>query len=191
VERGGVAFGTDPVQAAAVTAAVRTTTALPLIVKLSPNVADIGPIALAVEEAGADAISLINTVYGMAMNARSRRPALGNITGGLSGPAIKPLALYLVYQVAQCVSIPVIGIGGIMSAEDASEFLLAGATAVQVGTALMVNPNAWRTIVDGLEAWFRAEGIARLDTIVGAANPAFRGPRGHKKAGEVNLAGSG
>lgn len=190
VERGGVAFGTDPVQAAGVTAAVRRVTALPLIVKLSPNVADIRPIALAVEEAGADAISLINTIYGMAIDARSRRPALGTITGGLSGPAIKPLALYLVYQVAQCVSIPIIGIGGIMSAGDAREFLLAGATAVQVGTALMVNPDGWREIVDGLEAWFRSEGITTLDDIVGAANPGFGGTR-YKKAGEANPAGFG
>lgn len=188
VERGGVGFGTDPIQAASVTAAVRQVTALPLIVKLSPNVADIRPIALAVEEAGADAISLVNTVYGMAINARQRRPSLGNVTGGLSGPAIKPLALYLVYQVAQSVSVPVIGIGGIMSADDAVEFLLAGATAVQVGTALMVNPNAWRTIVEDLDAWFRAEDITNLDQIVGTANPAFRG---HKEADEIDLAGFG
>lgn len=188
VKEGGVTFGSDARQAAGVTAAVRVATELPLIVKLSPNVADIRSIGAAVEEAGADAISLINTVYGMAIDARRRAPELANITGGLSGPAIKPLALYLVYQVAQEVSVPIVGIGGIMSADDAKEFLLAGASAVQVGTALLVNPNSWREIVTGLEGWFRTERIDRLEDIVGAANPGFRGI---KRAGEVFLTGSG
>lgn len=190
VKQGGVAFGNDPEQAFAVTAAVRETTDLPVVVKLSPNVSDIRSIALAVEEAGADAISLINTVYGMSIDARARRPALGNITGGLSGPAIKPLALYLVYQVAQVVSVPIIGIGGILNADDAREFLLAGASAVQVGTALMVNPRAWQTIVEGLQRWFREERIERIEEIIGAANPEFRGRPGHNEAGEKTLAGS-
>lgn len=190
MRKGGVMFGTSPEQAAAVTAAVRAATELPLLVKLSPNVTNIREIAVAVECAGADAISLINTVYGMALDARRRTPELANVSGGLSGPAIKPLALYLVYQVAQEVSVPVIGIGGIMSATDALEFLLAGASAVQIGTASLVNPNAWRTITGDLESWFREESISRIGEIVGMANAGFRGTRSHEKAGENNLAGS-
>ncbi|MBV9279148.1 MAG: dihydroorotate dehydrogenase, partial [Chloroflexi bacterium] len=162
VKEGGVAFGTAPGSAAEVTAAARAATRLPLVVKLSPNVADIRSIAAAVEEAGADAVSLINTVYGMAIDVRRRAPRLSTGSGGLSGPAIKPLGLHLVYQVAQQVSVPVIGIGGIMAAEDALEYLLAGATAIELGTALLVDPTCWRDVVSGLERWCRREGVRRL-----------------------------
>src|SRR5947209_91206 len=163
VKEGGVAFGTTPQAAAQVTATARAATTLPLVVKLSPNVADIRCIAAAVEAAGADAISVANTVYGMAIDSRRRRPVLSSVSGGLSGPAIKPYALYLVYQVAQEVSVPVIGIGGIMTAKDAVEFLLAGATAVELGTALLVDPTCWETIVADLMGWLRAEGVRTLD----------------------------
>ncbi|HYW64606.1 MAG TPA: dihydroorotate dehydrogenase [Bradyrhizobium sp.] len=175
VKEGGVAFGTTPQAAAQVTATARAATTLPLVVKLSPNVADIRCIAAAVEAAGADAISVANTVYGMAIDSRRRRPVLSSVSGGLSGPAIKPYALYLVYQVAQEVSVPVIGIGGIMTAKDAVEFLLAGATAVELGTALLVDPTCWETIVADLMGWLRAEGVRTLDEIVGAANSGYKG----------------
>ncbi len=184
VKEGGVAFGTDSRMAAEVTRAVRDVTDLPLMVKLSPNVSDIRPIASAVEEAGADAISLVNTVYGMAIDARHRRPLMPSVTGGLSGPAIKPLALYLVYQVAQEVSVPIVGLGGILRAEDAIEFLLAGATAVAVGTALMLDPTSWRNVVAGIDQWCRREGVHDLAEITGAANAGYK-----KRAGEVSLTG--
>lgn len=184
VKEGGVAFGTDSRTAAEVTRAVRDVTDLPLLVKLSPNVSDIRPIACAVEEAGADAISLVNTVYGMAIDARSRRPVLPSVSGGLSGPAIKPLALYLVYQVAQEVSIPVVGLGGILCAEDAIEFLLAGASAVALGTALMLDPTSWRDIVAGINEWCRRAGVHDLTEITGAANVGYK-----RRAGEVFLTG--
>ncbi len=185
VKEGGVAFGTNPRMAAEVTRAVRATTALPLLVKLSPNVRDIQEVALAVEGAGADAISLINTVYGMAIDAGRRRPLLANGSGGLSGPAIKPLALYLVYQVAQAVSVPVVGLGGIMTAEDAIEFLLAGASAIAVATLLLVDPTAWRDLDKGIEAWCQREGVRRLQEVIGAANPQYKG-----RTGELPLTGS-
>jgi dihydroorotate dehydrogenase (NAD+) catalytic subunit len=184
VREGGVQFGTDADLAAGVTRAVRTATQLPLIVKLSPNVADIQVIAAAVEDAGADAVSVANTVYGLAIDARRRRPVLANGTGGLSGPAIKPYALYLVYQVAQAVSIPVIGVGGVMSGLDAVEFLLAGASAVQLGTALMIDPTSWQRVTAEIEAWLDRQGVHALADIVGSANPSYKG-----KAGEVSLAG--
>lgn len=184
VKEGGVAFGAQPGPAAAVTAAARAATSMPLVVKLSPNVADIRGIASAVEDAGADALTVANTVYGMAIDARRRTPLLTNITGGLSGPAIKPYALYLVYQVAQEVSIPIIAAGGIMTGVDAIEFLLAGATAVQLGTALLVDPACWRTVIADLEAWCRKEGVTDVREIIGAANEGFKG-----KTGEVHLAG--
>jgi dihydroorotate dehydrogenase (NAD+) catalytic subunit len=154
--------------AATVTRAVRARTGKPVMVKLSPNVTDITEIARAVEGAGADAISLINTITGMAIDVRTRRPRLANITGGLSGPAIKPVALRMVWQVAGAVKIPVVGLGGIMTAEDALEFLMAGATAVQVGTANFVNPRASMEIIDGIGAFMNAEGIARIDEIIGS-----------------------
>lgn len=181
---GGVAFGVDPAAASAVTAAVRAETSLPLVVKLSPNVSDLRPVASAVEAAGADAISLINTVYGMAIDARRRTPSLSNIRGGLSGPAVKPYALHLVYEVAQEVSVPVIGLGGIVSGTDAAEFLLAGATAVALGTALLIDPTSWRRITSELQAWLADEGVGSIDEVVGAANPLYkRKARGHNLAG--------
>ena len=168
VKKGGVAFGSDPLMAAAVTGAVKEKTAVPVIVKLSPNVTDVTLIARAVAEAGADAVSLINTLIGMAIDLKRRRPALANVFGGLSGPAIKPVALRMVYQVAKTVSIPVIGIGGIESAEDALEFMLAGATAVQIGTANFVNPRASEDVVDGIGAYVIQEGLSSIREMIGA-----------------------
>jgi len=175
VKEGGLSFGRDPRQAAEVTAAARAETELPLIVKLSPNVADIRAIASAVERAGADAISLINTVHGMSINISARAPALASVSGGLSGPAIKPLALYLVYEVAQEVTIPIVGYGGIVSAVDAIEFLLAGASAVGLASALLVNPHAWRSIKQGIQDWCDGQGIRNVREVVGSANAGFRG----------------
>ena len=167
VKKGGVAFGTDPQMAAKVTAAVKGKSSVPVMVKLSPNVSDIGTIALAVEEAGADSVSLINTLIGMAIDLKTKKPALANVIGGLSGPAIKPVALRMVYEVAKKVSIPIIGIGGIESAEDALEFMLAGATAVQVGTANFVNPRASEDVVDGIIDYMTREKIPSLVSIIG------------------------
>ncbi len=167
VKKGGVAFGTDPVMAAAVTGAVKEKANVPVMVKLSPNVSDITLIARAVEDAGADSISLINTLIGMGINLRTRRPVLANVIGGLSGPAIKPIALRMVFEVARVVSIPVIGIGGIESAEDALEFMLAGATAVQIGTANFVNPRASEDVVDGISAYAMTEKLSSIRSIIG------------------------
>ena len=153
VTAGGIAFGVVPETAAEVVKAVREASSKPLMVKLSPNVTDITQIARAVEDAGADSLSLVNTLTGMSIDIQTRRPRLANITGGLSGPAIKPVALRMVWQVAQSVKIPVIGVGGIVCAEDALEFLIAGAVAVQVGTANFVNPHATIDIIDGIEAF--------------------------------------
>ena len=169
VSAGGMEFGASPEAAAAATAAVRADTTLPLIVKLSPNVTDITEIAHAVIEAGADAISLINTLKGMAIDLASRRPVLGNISGGLSGPAIKPIALHMVYQVAREVRVPVIGCGGIASASDALEFILAGASAIQVGTATFANPRAPLDILEGIEDFMVKEGVHQLSELIGAA----------------------
>ena len=168
VKKGGVAFGTVPEMAAAVTSAVKNVTQLPVIVKLSPNVTDIVAMARAVAESGADAVSLINTLIGMAIDAQTRRPKLANIIGGLSGPAIKPIALRMVWQVASALSIPVIGIGGISTAEDAIEFLLAGATAVQVGTANFFNPAATGQILSGIESYLRQQGESSVRAIIGS-----------------------
>jgi dihydroorotate dehydrogenase (NAD+) catalytic subunit len=168
VKKGGVAFGSDPKMAAAVTNAVKEKTKLPVIVKLSPNVTDITEIARAVEQAGADSVSLINTLIGMAVNLQTRRPHLANIIGGLSGPAIKPIALRMVYQVAGAVSIPVIGIGGIETAEDALEFMLAGATAVQIGTANFVNPRASEEVVEGIHDYVIDEKLHSVREMIGA-----------------------
>ena len=167
VKKGGVAFGTDPKMAAKVTAADKEKSRVPVMVKLSPNVSNIATIAMAVEEAGADSVSLINTLIGMAIDLKTRKPALANVIGGLSGPAIKPVALRMVYEVAKKVSIPIIGIGGIESAEDALEFMLAGATAVQVGTANFVNPRASEDVVDGIVDYMTREKIPSLDSIIG------------------------
>lgn len=169
VSAGGMEFGASPEAAAAATAAVKATTTLPLIVKLSPNVTDITEIAHAVIEAGADAISLINTLQGMAIDLASRRPVLGNLSGGLSGPAIKPVALHMVYQVAREVKVPVIGCGGIASASDALEFILAGASAFQVGTATFANPRAPLDILEGIEDFMEKEGVHQLSELIGAA----------------------
>jgi len=168
VKKGGVAFGTVPQMAAAVTSAVKNVTELPVIVKLSPNVTDIVAMARAVAESGADAVSLINTLIGMAIDAQTRRPKLANIIGGLSGPAIKPIALRMVWQVASALSIPVIGIGGISTAEDAIEFLLAGATAVQIGTANFYNPAATGQILSGIESYLRQQGESSVRAIIGS-----------------------
>jgi len=167
VKKGGVAFGTDPGMAAEVTAAVRSHTDLPVIVKLSPNVTDIALMARAIEDGGADAVSLINTLIGMAVDIRTRRPRLANIIGGLSGPAIKPVALRMVWQVANSVHIPVIGIGGIGSAEDAIEFLLAGASAIQVGTANFYDPSACETIIDGIVRYLDEQQELSVRDIIG------------------------
>ena len=163
VKAGGMAFGVEAESAYKVVSAVRERTAKPLMVKLSPNVTDITKIAKSVEDAGADSISLINTITGMAINIETRRPKLATITGGLSGPAIKPIALRMVWQVAQKVKIPVIGIGGIMKAEDALEFLIAGATAIQIGTANFVNPHATIEIIEGIETFMAERNILKLD----------------------------
>ena len=167
VKQGGIVFGTDPGAATAVVEAVREKTIKPLIVKLSPNVTDIVVMARACEDAGADALSVINTITGMAVDLKTRRPVLANITGGLSGPAIKPIALRMVWQVAQAVEIPVIGIGGIMTATDALEFLLAGATAVQVGTASFLDPGAAGRIVREMEQYLVGNGIGDVKELIG------------------------
>jgi len=167
VKAGGIAFGADPDSAFRVVKAVRKKTRKQLIVKLSPNVTDITIIAQSAEAAGADALSLINTITGMAIDIENRQPKIANITGGLSGPAIKPVALRMVWQVAQAVKIPVIGIGGIMTAEDALEFFIAGATAVQIGTANFVNPRATLDIIDGIENFLARRKIARVTDIIG------------------------
>ena len=167
---GGMAFGAYPESAARVVRAVRKRTTRPLMVKLSPNVTDITEIARSAEGEGADSISLINTITGMAIDIETRRPKLANITGGLSGPAIRPVALRMVWQVAQVVKIPVIGVGGIMTAKDALEFLIAGAAAVQVGTANFINPHATIDIIEGIEAFLVKKNITDLGDIIGTLN---------------------
>ncbi len=167
VKAGGIAFGVVPETAAEVVGAVRKKTSKPLMVKLSPNVTDITQIARAVEGAGADSLSLVNTITGMSIDIETRRPKLANITGGLSGPAIKPVALRMVWQVAQSVEIPVIGVGGIVCAEDALEFLIAGAVAVQVGTANFVNPHATIDIIEGIEGFLIERKISSIRDIIG------------------------
>ena len=168
VKQGGMAFGTSCASAAQVVEAVRKAYRKTLIVKLSPNVTDIAEIARAAEGAGADAVSLINTLLGMAIDARTRRPVLSTVTGGLSGPAVKPVALRMVWQVAQAVGIPVIGLGGIMTATDAIEFLLAGATAVQIGTANFIDPTVTVKVVEGIETYLEQNGFASAKELVGA-----------------------
>ncbi|MFC1948590.1 dihydroorotate dehydrogenase [Chloroflexota bacterium] len=169
VNAGGAEFGTDPASAAEVTAAVRKATSLPVIVKLTPNTSNIAAVASAVAGAGADAVSLINTLKGMAIDITGRKPLLGNITGGLSGPAIKPVALYMVYEVAGAVDIPVIGCGGISTASDAIEFIMAGASAVQIGTAGFDNPRAPLDVLEGIERFMKEEGINNLAELIGVA----------------------
>jgi dihydroorotate dehydrogenase (NAD+) catalytic subunit len=169
VSGGRIPFGVDRESAAEVTSAVRESSTLPVIVKLTPNVTNVASIAEAVVKAGADGVSLINTLLGMAIDIGSRRPFLSTMTGGLSGPAVKPVALRMVYEVARSVDVPVIGIGGICSASDALEFMMAGATAVQVGTANFANPNAAIEIIDGLEQYLIDEGVMDIHEIIGAA----------------------
>lgn len=171
VECGGMAFGIDPFTSARVTETVVRNTDKPVIVKLSPNVTDIRAVAKAVEGAGAHALSLINTLTGMAIDIETRRPKLANVYGGLSGPAVKPIALYMVYQVARAVKIPVIGMGGIMDHRDAVEFLLVGARAVEMGTANFVNPKATLDVVEGLRAYCAEKGIGEIGEIVGKLKP--------------------
>ncbi len=172
VARGGMEFGTSPRDAADVTRAVKGHTTLPVIVKLTPNVTDIAEIACAVEEAGADAISLVNTLRGMAIDAEARKPFLGGVTGGLSGPAIKPVALYMVYRVARAVKLPVIGGGGIISASDAIEFIMAGASAFWVSTGVLVDPDAPLDVLDGVIEFMEREGVEDIADLVGVASSA-------------------
>jgi dihydroorotate dehydrogenase (NAD+) catalytic subunit len=167
VKAGGIAFGVIPETAAEVVKAVRRASSKHLMVKLSPNVTDVTLIAKAVEDAGADSLSLVNTITGMSIDIETRRSKLANITGGLSGPAIKPVALRMVWQVAQGVKIPVVGVGGIMTAEDALEFLIAGAVAVQVGTANFVNPMATIEILEGIETFLSEKKISSIREIIG------------------------
>ncbi len=167
VKKGGVAFGTDPAMVSEVTEAVKKSTDLPVIIKLSPNVTDITVTAKAAEDGGADAVSLINTLIGMAIDHKTRRPMLANIIGGLSGPAIKPVALRMVWQVANCVKIPVIGIGGIMCAADALEFMIAGASAVQVGTANFVNPGVCDEIIAGITEYVEEMKYQSVKELIG------------------------
>jgi len=170
VHGGGMSFGTDPKAAAEVTRAVREVTTKPVIVKLSPNVTDIVSIAKACEEAGADALSLINTVMSLRIDLKTRRPVLANITGGLSGPAVFPLALRMVWQVYEAVKIPIIGLGGIQSAEDVIEMMLAGATAVQIGAANLIDPFACRDVIRALPEAMERYGIENLSDITGGAH---------------------
>lgn len=165
VKEGGLRLGTDPGRVREAVAAARAATKLPLVAKLSPETADIGALARAAAEGGADAVSVMNTIRGMAIDVRTRRPRLGNVMGGLSGPAIRPLAVRLVFEASRAVSIPVIGVGGVVRWEDAVEMMLAGATAVQVGTASFVHPRAPLDVLAGLDAYCKEHGIAYHDLI--------------------------
>ena len=169
VNAGGAAFGAEPSCAAEVVKAIRAATALPLMVKLTPNAPDMVGVAKAVEAAGADAISLVNCFKGMAININQRKPVMANGTGGLSGPAIKPLALKLVYQAAGAVKVPVVGLGGIVTGEDALEYIMAGASAVQVGSATFNTPRAALDVLEGIQSFMEKEGIKSLKEIIGAA----------------------
>ena len=171
VKQGGLAFGTDPDTAAAVVRAVKESTHKPVITKLSPNVTDIVRLAKAAENAGSDALSLINTLMGMKIDIRTQKPVLGNVVGGLSGPAVRPVAVRMVYQVAQAVHIPLIGMGGITCAEDALEFMMAGASAVAVGTANLYQPDTVQTLTQALRAYAAEKQLSNLQDIVGAALP--------------------
>ena len=179
----GLEFGADPDAANEVTKAVRRRTDLPLIVKLTPNVTDIVAVASAVVDGGADALTLINTYPAMSIDVRSRRPALGWGAGGMSGPALKPIAVRLVYLVSQVVDVPVIGCGGITTGEDAVEFLLAGASAVQVGTATFRNPRAALDVLEGIKEYMRDEGVEDVASLIGAAHESTAEPRPAQAAG--------
>jgi dihydroorotate dehydrogenase (NAD+) catalytic subunit len=174
VSAGGMEFGVAPRLAAQLTSAVKAVTSLPVIVKLSPNVTDIKEIALAVEGTGADAITVTNTLKGMAIDVEQGRPCLGNTAGGVSGPVIKPVALYMVYETARVVHIPVIGCGGIACAEDALEFIMAGASAVQIGTACLTSPDICLTILEGIEHFLLDKGMENLTDLVGVARDKSR-----------------
>ena len=171
VKHGGIAFGTCPESAAEVVRAVKANTGKPVITKLSPNVTDIVEMALAAQEAGTDALSLINTLIGMKIDIERRKPVLGNVMGGLSGPAVRPVAVRMVYQVAQKVNVPIIGMGGIMNAEDAIEFFLAGASAVAVGTANFCDPRLAETISQGMLSYLDRHGFKNIQEIIGLALP--------------------
>jgi len=177
-EAGGMIFGNDAVSLARITRACRRATRLPLWVKLSPNVTDIRETARAAEAEGADAVSLVNTFVGMVIDVEKRRPVLANVSGGLSGPAIRPLAVWMTWQVRRAVAIPIVGMGGIMTARDAIEFILAGATAVQVGTASFVNPRAAVDVAEGLALWLAERNIASVRELVGTllTAPTTSGP---------------
>jgi dihydroorotate dehydrogenase (NAD+) catalytic subunit len=168
VKKGGIVYGSDPGATYEVVKAIKLAARRPVIVKLSPNVTDIVAIAKAAENAGADALSLINTLLGMSIDVATAKPRLGNLTGGLSGPAVKPVALRMVYQVARGVKLPVVGIGGIRSAEDALEFLIAGARAIEIGTANFLDPATPIKVIDGLEEFCRRKGIQQLQSLVGS-----------------------
>ena len=168
VKEGGIAFGQDPKAAAAITKAVKAVAKQPVVMKLSPNVTDIAYMAQAVEAAGADAVSLINTLTGMKIDVNKRQFVLANKTGGMSGPAIHPIAVRMVYQVAQAVKVPIIGMGGVMNAEDALELMLAGATAVSVGTANFANPCVTEEIIDGIRQYMATQGVADINELIGA-----------------------
>jgi dihydroorotate dehydrogenase (NAD+) catalytic subunit len=174
--KGGMLFGCDPGLAAEVTRAVKQETDKPVIVKLTPNAPDVVAVARAVEEAGADGLTAINTVLGMRIDTKKRRPILGTGSGGLSGPAIRPIAVHITYQVAQAVSIPIIGAGGVTSAEDALEFLMAGASAVQVGTATFADPLAPLRVIEGLATYVRANGLSSIRDVIGVALPRSEQP---------------
>ena len=168
VKEGGMAFGTSCLSAAQVVREVRRVYKNDMMVKLSPNVTDISEIALAVEAEGADSVSLINTLLGMAINAETRKPYLSTITGGLSGPAVKPVALRMVWQVANAVKIPVVGMGGIMNTADAIEFILAGASAIQIGTANFIDPTITAKVIDGIDDYLNRHGYSSINDIIGA-----------------------
>ncbi|NMA52853.1 MAG: dihydroorotate dehydrogenase [Peptococcaceae bacterium] len=170
VKKGGMHFGSDPIMAAEVTRAVKENSTLPVIVKLSPNVTSIVTLAEKVAAAGADALSLINTLLGMSIDTKARRPRLGNIMGGLSGPAVRPIAVRMVWQVYEAVDLPIIGMGGIVTAEDALEFILAGASGVAVGTANFVNPRATIDVLEGIEKYMLEHGISDIKELIGAAH---------------------
>ncbi len=170
VKKGGLQFGSDPHSAAEVTRAVKEATSLPVIVKLSPNVADIAAMAVAVENAGANAVSLINTLLGMVIDVQKRQPAIANIMGGLSGPAVRPVAVRSVWQVYQAVKIPILGMGGIVQAEDALQFILAGATAVAVGTANFLDPLTTVKVVQGIQEFMEQNGVKQIQELIGAAH---------------------
>jgi len=168
VQSGGAQFGTRPESVERVTRLVKAESAQPLMVKLSPNVADIAEVALAAQEGGADCLSLINTLTGMVIDVHKRKPLLGNVIGGLSGPAIRPVALRMVWQAARAVKIPVVGMGGIMTGEDAVAFMLAGASAVMVGTATIIDPPACISVIVGIEAYMRRHNVNQVSELVGA-----------------------